>query len=145
MLANQERDLTGLDFSALQELRTALDDSRRLLDEAQGLSFDVEQARRTFGRLYPDSYGADASAGQMARDAQERWTQAREALRTAVQLQAQVVGQVADDETTLSDLVGRSQSAAGALQDAQANNQLLALQSKQDRKSTRLNRKRGGE
>src|SRR3546814_6669217 len=69
MLANQERDLTGLDFSALQELRTALDDSRRLLDEAQGLSFDVEQARRTFGRLYPDSYGADASAGQMARDA----------------------------------------------------------------------------
>src|SRR3546814_1721349 len=83
MLANQERDLTGLDFSALQELRTALDDSRRLLDEAQGLSFDVEQARRTFGRLYPDSYGADASAGPMARDAQERWTQAREALRTA--------------------------------------------------------------
>src|SRR3546814_6629401 len=67
----------------------------------------------------------------MARDAQERWTQAREALRTAVQLQAQVVGQVADDETTLSDLVGRSQSAAGALQAAQATNQLLALQSKQ--------------
>src|SRR3546814_12755672 len=81
MLANQERDLTGLDFSALQELRTALDDSRRLLDEAQGLSLDVEQARRTFGRLYPDSYGADASAGRMARDAQERWTQAREALQ----------------------------------------------------------------
>src|SRR3546814_11354888 len=67
----------------------------------------------------------------MARDAQERWTQAREALRTAVQLQAQVVEQVADDETTLSDLVGRSQSAAGALQAAQATNQLLALQSKQ--------------
>src|SRR3546814_15929284 len=97
MLANQERDLTGLDFSALQELRTALDDSRRLLDEAQGLSFDVEQARRTFGRLYPDSYGADASAGQMARDAQERWTQAREALRPAVQMQAQAVGQRAEE------------------------------------------------
>src|SRR3546814_11094851 len=126
MLANQERDLTGLDFSALQELRTALDDSRRLLDEAQGLSFDVEQARRTFGRLYPDSYGADASAGQMARDAQERWTQAREALRTAVQLQAQVVGQVADDETTRSDLVGRSPSAGGAPPAAQATKPLPA-------------------
>src|SRR3546814_17141117 len=98
MLANQERDLTGLDFSALQELRTALDDSRRLLDAAQGLSFDVEQARRTFGRLYPDSYGADASAGQMARDPPERWTQAREALRTAVQLgRAQCRGRVGQD------------------------------------------------
>lgn len=131
MLANQDRNLTGLDFSALPELRAALDDSRRLLDEAQGLSFDVEQARSTFGRLYPDGYGAGITTDQMARDAQARWTQAREALRTAVQLQAQVVRQVATDETTLSDLVDRSQSAAGALQAAQATNQLLALQSTQ--------------
>src|SRR3546814_14109413 len=86
---------------------------------------------RTFGRLYPDSYGADASAGQMARDAQERWTQAREALRTAFQLQAQVAGQVADAETTLSELVGRSQSATGALPAPLATTQLLPLQSTQ--------------
>src|SRR3546814_7280496 len=67
----------------------------------------------------------------MASDAQARWQQAREALRTAVELQAQMVGQVAGDETTLSDLVDRSQSAVGALQVAQATNQLLALQSRQ--------------
>src|SRR3546814_8022450 len=42
-----------------------------------------------------------------------------------------MVGQVAGDETTLSDLVDRSQSAVGALQVAQATNQLLALQSSQ--------------
>lgn len=131
MLANQSRNLTGLDFSALQELRAALADSRRLLDEAQGLSFDVERARRDYARLYPDSYDADTRASAMARDARERWQQARDALGTAVELQAQVVGQVAGDETTLSELVGRSQSAVGALQAAQATNQLLALQSKQ--------------
>src|SRR3546814_14746749 len=66
----------------------------------------------------------------MASDAQARWQQAREALRTAVELQAQMVGQVAGDETTLSDLVDRSKSAVGALQVAQATNQLLALQSR---------------
>ncbi len=131
MLTNQGRNLASLDFSALQALRAAIDDSRRLLEEAQGLSFQVEQARRTYARLYPDSYGVDASAADMADDTQARWTQARAALRTAVELQAQVVGQVAGDETTLSDLVGRSQSATGALQAAQATNQLLALQSKQ--------------
>ncbi|MFT4197044.1 MAG: P-type conjugative transfer protein TrbJ [Pseudoxanthomonas sp.] len=131
MLVNQGRNLTGLNFSALRELRVALEDSRRLLDEAKGLSFDIEQARSTYARLYPDGYGVGTSAGDMARDAQERWQQAREALRTAVEFQAQVVGQVAGDETTLSDLIDRSQSAVGALQAAQATNQLLALQSKQ--------------
>jgi P-type conjugative transfer protein TrbJ len=35
------------------------------------------------------------------------------------------------DESVLTDLVGASQSAVGALQAAQATNQLLALQSKQ--------------
>src|SRR3546814_15666336 len=129
MLANQERDLTGLDFSALQELRTALDDSRRLLDEAQGLSFDVEQARRTFGRLYPDSFGAAASAGQMARDAQDRWSQARDAVRTAVQLLAPLGGQVADDEQPLYALVGRSQSGAVALQPATVRKRAVSGQS----------------
>src|SRR3546814_10599086 len=120
MLVNQGRNLTELDFSALQELRAALADSRRLLEEAKGLSFDVEQARRGYARLYPDGYGAGTSIGDMASDAQARWQQAREALRTAVELQAQMVGQVAGDETTLSDLVDRSQSAVGALQVAQA-------------------------
>src|SRR3546814_13414833 len=67
MLVNQGRNLTELDFSALQELRAALADSRRLLEEAKGLSFDVEQARRGYERLYPDGYGAGTSIGDMAR------------------------------------------------------------------------------
>src|SRR3546814_20800767 len=82
--------------------------------------------RVPYTALYPDGYGAGTSIGDMASDAQARWQQAREALRTAVELQAQMVGQVAGDETTLSDLVDRSQSAVGALQVAQATHQLLA-------------------
>src|SRR3546814_10406660 len=79
----------------------------------------------------------------MASDAQARWQQAREALRTAVELQAQMVGQVAGDETTLSELVDRSQSAVGALQVAQATNQLLAPQSRQSLQGTQLQAVKG--
>src|SRR3546814_20720920 len=100
MLANQERDLTGLDFSALQELRTALDDSRRLLDEAQGLSFDVEQARRTFGRLYPNTYGAVASAGATARSGHRSGPHARGAPTPADTLPATAEAQVAQAGST---------------------------------------------
>src|SRR3546814_14773867 len=95
MLVNQGRNLTELDFSALQELRAALADSRRLLEEAKGLSFDVEQARRGYARLYPDGYGAGTSLSYLASDAQARWQQAREAPLTAADLQERMVGQVA--------------------------------------------------
>lgn len=131
MLANQARNLQPLDLDALARLRAALARTEQLLDETRDLSFDVTQAQREFARLYPERYGAEVSRGQLDADALERWNGSLEALRTAIRLQAQVVENVADDETVLTDLVGASQSAAGALQAAQATNQLLALQARQ--------------
>lgn len=131
MLLNQARNLQPLDLDALNRLRAALARTQQLLDEAKGLGFEVTQAQREFARLYPERYDAAASRGQLGADAAERWSHSLEALRTAIRLQAQVVESVADDETVLSDLVGASQSAAGALQAAQATNQLLALQARQ--------------
>ena len=46
-------------------------------------------------------------------------------------MQAGVVGNIDGARTTMSSLVSASQSATGALQAAQAGNQLLALQSQQ--------------
>jgi P-type conjugative transfer protein TrbJ len=48
-----------------------------------------------------------------------------------MRMQAQASQNLAVDEDTLSDLVNRSQGAVGALQAAQATNQLLALQARQ--------------
>jgi P-type conjugative transfer protein TrbJ len=131
MLANQARNLQPLDMDSLARLRAALARTEQLLEETRDLSFDVTQAQREFARLYPERYVGEVDSGQLDADALERWNGSLEALRTAVRLQAQVVGNIADDEVVLSDLVGASQSAAGALQAAQATNQLLALQAKQ--------------
>lgn len=143
MLLNQARNLQGLDFNALAQLRATLGESQQLLEQARGLAFEVQQARREFARLYPDGYGAEVPRSQIDRDAGERWTQAREALRTAVELQAQTVEHIAADETALADLVGRSQSAVGALQAAQATNQLLALQAQQSMQARQLQAAQG--
>ena len=131
MLTNQAKNLTGLDFSALGELRSALDATNQLIRQAQGLAFDVSQMETEFARLYPDAYTAATTGNQMALDARQRWKNSLEALRTATQVQSQAVQNFASDEQTLTDLVNRSQSAAGALQATQATNQLLALQSRQ--------------
>jgi len=130
-LMNQARNLTSLDFSALGELRAALSATNQLIQQGQGLAFNVAQMETDFRRLYPQSYTAAVSGTQMATDARTRWTNSLEALRTAAKVQSQAVQNFTSDERTLTDLVNRSQSAAGALQAMQATNQLLALQSRQ--------------
>ena len=131
MLINDAKNLTSLDFSALNELRAALSATNQLIQQAQGLAFNVAQMEAEFARLYPDAYSASTSGSQMATDARTRWRNSLEALRTATKVQSQAVQNFASDDQTLPDLVNRSQSAAGALQATQATNQLLALQSRQ--------------
>lgn len=130
-LTNQARNLTSLDFSALGELRAALSATNQLIQQGQGLAFNVARMETDFRRLYPESYTAAISGTQMASDARTRWTQSLEALRTATRVQSQAVQNFTSDERTLIDLVNRSQLATGALQAMQATNQLLALQSRQ--------------
>lgn len=130
-LTNQAKNLTGLDFSALNELRAALSATNQLIQQAQGLAFNVQQMEADFQRLYPESYTAAISGTQMATDARSRWRNSLEALRTATKVQSQAVQNFASDEQALTDLVNRSQSAVGALQATQATNQLLALQARQ--------------
>lgn len=138
MLTNQARNLTGLNFSALAELRAALSATNQLIQQAQGLAFNVSQMEADFRRLYPESYSAAISGTQMALDARSRWRNSLEALRTATKVQSQAVQNFASDERTLTDLVNRSQSAVGALQAMQATNQLLALQSRQAMQAQQL-------
>ncbi len=137
-LMNQAKNLTSLDFSALNELRAALSATNQLIQQAQGLAFNVQQMETEFQRLYPESYTAAISGTQMATDARSRWRSSLEALRTATKVQSQAVQNFASDERALTDLVNRSQSAVGALQATQATNQLLALQARQSIQAQQL-------
>jgi len=130
-LQNDALNLTGLDFSALQQLRSALASTNQLIQQAQGLAYDISQMDADFARLYPDAYAATITGSQMALDARQRWNFSLKALGSAMRMQAQASQNLAIDEETLSDLVNRSQGAVGALQATQATNQLLALQARQ--------------
>jgi P-type conjugative transfer protein TrbJ len=131
MLTNQAKNLTSLNFSSLNQLRTTLSTTNQLLQQAQGLSLNLSQMETQFAQLYPTAYTASTSGNQMAQDAQQRWQNSLEALRTATEVQSQAAQNFASDEQTLTDLVNNSQSAVGSLQATQATNQLLALQARQ--------------
>ena len=138
MLMNQARNLANLDFNIVNRLRSTLATTERLIAEAQGLAYDVQNLDRDFARLYPDQYAATISGDQMFRDARQRWKNTLDGLHTAMRMQAQVSQNLAQDESALADLVSQSQSATGALQAMQATNQLLALQAKQSIQAQQL-------
>lgn len=138
MLINQARNLTSLPFNVVNRLRSTLATTERLIAEARGLAYDVANMDREFARLYPQEYAVTISGSQMARDARERWRHTLDGLHTAMRVQAQVSRNLSEDEGVLTELVGQSQSATGALQAMQATNQLLALQAKQAIQSQQL-------
>ena len=138
MLVNQARNLASLDYDVVNRLRASLVKSEQLIAEAQGLAYDVQNLDSEFARLYPEEYAATVSGDQMYWDARKRWAHTLSGLHTAMRMQAQVSGNLDDDESALTDLVGQSQSAVGALQAVQATNQLLALQAKQSIQAQQL-------
>lgn len=138
MLINQARNLATLDFNVVNRLRTTLATTQRLIGEAQGMAYDVQNLDQEFSRLYPQQYAQTVSSNQMYQDAHARWENTLDGLQTAMRTQAQVSQNLSEDEGVLADLVSRSQSATGALQATQATNQLLALQAKQSIQTQQL-------
>ena len=131
MLQNEAKNLEGLNFSDLNRLLTTLAATNRLIGQTQGLTFNLLQAEQAFAATYPRAYPNSVTNAQMAQDAQVRWSNSLEALRTSINVQSQAQSNFASDQQTLTDLVNQSQSAVGALQATQATNQLLALHARQ--------------
>jgi type IV secretion system protein TrbJ len=130
MLINQTKNLASLPYSSLQQLQSSLQRTQQLLSQAQRIAYDIQQIDRAFSTTY-----APASAGVTDRtliaNAQARWQTSVAALQDALRVQAGVVGNLDTNRTQMSALVASSQSATGALQAAQAGNQLVALQAQQ--------------
>jgi P-type conjugative transfer protein TrbJ len=131
MLQNMALNLRSLDMSSLQQMVSGLDRIGGLMDEAQGIAFDVEATRNAFAQDYPAQYGAAVTNDALLADAHQRWQDAMSAYRQTLLMQAQIARNVEADGPTLAGLVAASQGAVGSLQAQQATNQLLALSVKQ--------------
>ena len=129
-LANEARNLTSLPVSTLQELQGQIDQTRTLLREAQRIAYDVTDVKAAFEGRYKGSALSGSHAAMVA-NADARWQDSVGAFEDAMKVQAGIVGNLGATRSSISTLVGASQSATGALQAAQAGNQLLALQSQQ--------------
>ena len=129
-LINEARNLTSLPFNSLQQLQQQVQRTQQLLGQAQRIAFDVQNVQQAFTDRYKGA-ALTGSHAQMVANANARWEDSVGAFEDALRVQAGVVGNIDGARTTMDGLVSSSQSATGALQAAQAGNQLLALQSQQ--------------
>ncbi len=131
MLSNEAKNLKSLNFNSLSQLQATLGTTNQLVAQAQGIAFTLSRAQQQFAQFYPASYGSTTSQIQMAADALQRLSNSQKALQSSISMQAQSAQNFSSDESVLASLVNQSQSVGGALQAAQATNQLIALQVRQ--------------
>lgn len=130
MLINQAKNLASLPYSSLQPLQASIQRTQQALAQVQRIAYDVQQIDRAFSTTYaPVSPGT--SSQTLIANAQARWQTSVTALQDTLRVQAGVVGNLDTSRTQMAALVKSSQSATGALQAAQAGNQLMALQVQQ--------------
>ena len=129
-LQNEARNLAALELKAAGALDGDLSRVNGLLTRAGRLVSEAGALRAQLAREYPDRV-ADASGPALAAAADARWRNAVESLRRTLEVQAGVVEGLAATQAQASALARASEGAGGALQAAQAGNQLLAVQSKQ--------------
>ena len=131
MLTNMALNLEQLDVTSLDEITSALRRIDRLMSQAEGIAFDVQETTIVVQRQFPKEYDAATTTNEAVSDAITRWHSAMDAYRHTMTVQAQVVENVQADSATLAKLLAASDSAVGSLQAQQATNQLMALTAKQ--------------
>ena len=130
MLVNQARNLTSLPLSTLTQLESSVQQTDSLVAQAQNIAFNVQQIQQAYSADYGAAAGTGSTSAMFA-SAQTRWQNSVGAFEDSLKVQAGVVGNIPTNASAITSLVSASQDATGALQAAQAGNQLLALQSQQ--------------
>lgn len=133
MLENMARNLQTLDVNVAEAI--IRDRIRRLYDlmrQAEGIGYGVDEVEREYEEVYPEDYGTTPPDNQvLVNDARQRWRQSRTAYRDSLVTLSASLEDNETDGAAIADLVAESQSAAGALEAAQAGNQLEAMQTQQ--------------
>jgi P-type conjugative transfer protein TrbJ len=130
MLVNQARNLANLPMSTLSQLQSSTAQTQSLLGQAQNIAFNVQRVEQAYSTSYGTAAGTGSTATMVA-NAQTRWQNSVAAFEDSLKVQAGVVGNIPTNSSAMTSLVTASQNSTGALQAAQAGNQLLALQSQQ--------------
>ncbi len=131
MILRMDQNLQRLGSSMAPDLQRTLGDIQARLREGDGLALSVAQTEASYAQLYPKELTAALSTDDVLRNAQRRWQEQHASLQRAAVLQGQIGDGITTDTPLLDRAMAQSRSANGALDVAQAGNELTALGVKQ--------------
>lgn len=130
-LLRMDRNLQAYTGSISPDLQATLTQLKSHLAQGDALALNVRTTDANYAQLYPTTFPAALTGDDLTRAAKSRWDESYAAFRRSALVQGQVTDNADSDARLLDQIVGRSQGAAGALQAAQAGNELSALHVKQ--------------
>jgi P-type conjugative transfer protein TrbJ len=131
MLLRMDQNLQRLGSTISPDLQRTLGDIQTQLRAGDGIALRLQATQSGYDRLFPREVSASLSTDDVLRNAKSRWDEEYAALRRAAVLQGQIADNVDGDVRLLGDAMTRSKNAAGALEVAQAGNELTGLSVKQ--------------
>ena len=130
-LVNDAKDLANLDFNSQAELIRLLNEIADLLNDANAITYQVEETERVFQETFPQEYESFSNT-EIAESASLQWETSHAGYQDAVMMHSQIVSTVQADTEMLGHLMTESARAGGNLSIEQAGNQIAALNAKQN-------------
>jgi P-type conjugative transfer protein TrbJ len=131
VLLKMDQNLLRLGGTLSPDLQRALAGIHSRLRDGAGIALQLRATEAAYERLFPRQVSAALSTDDMLKAAKTRWEEQYAALHRAALLQGQIADGLEGDTRLLGDALARSRDAAGALEVAQAGNELTALSVKQ--------------
>ena len=131
MLSRMDQNLVRLGGTISPDLQRTLTAIQSQLQQGGGIALSLQATQSAYERLFPREFSTSLTSDAVLRSAQQRWEEQYASLRRAALLQGQIGDGIESDSRLLSQAMDRSRMANGALEVAQAGNELVGLSVKQ--------------
>jgi P-type conjugative transfer protein TrbJ len=131
ILLRMDQNLVRLTGTISPDLQRTLAAIQAQLRAGEGIALSLQATQSSYGQLFPGQVSAALTHDEALRNAKARWDEEYAAFRRTALLQGQIADGLEIDARLLADALARSRDAAGALEAAQAGNELTALSVKQ--------------
>jgi len=131
VLLKMDQNLLRLGSTLSPDLLRSLGDIQTRLRAGEGIALQLRATEAAYERLFPKQVSTALSTDDVLRNAKSRWEEQYAALHRSALLQGQIADGIDADTGLLGNAMARSRNAAGALEVAQAGNELTALSVKQ--------------
>jgi P-type conjugative transfer protein TrbJ len=131
VLLRMDQNLRPLGSTIAPDLQRTLNDIQTQLRAGESIALRLSGTQSAYEQLFPRQASSTLSSADVLRNAQSRLHEAYAAHERAALVQGQIADSVDGDTRLLGDAMARSKAAAGALEVAQAGNELTGLSLKQ--------------